>query len=81
MSHNSIQRAKPFLSVIELSMKPQWEEISQMCKCGFYFALEYIYVFTWAVSGKNFRSTVEICKDASVVFMFAVLSCQQAEKM
>lgn len=52
-----------------------------MCKNGFYFGLEFIYVFTLAVSGKNFLSTLELCKDARVAFMFAVLSRQQAEAM
>lgn len=78
----STKRAKLFLSVrvvYETSMRRQ--EITPMCKNGFYLGLEYIYVFTLAVSGKNFLSTLELCKDARVAFTFAVLSCQQAEAM
>lgn len=62
-------------------MKPQQEEVTPIWNCGFYFGLKYIYAITLAVSGKNFQSTLEICKDATVTFIFAVLSCQQAEEM
>lgn len=81
VSHNSpIQKAKT-VSVKKLFVRPEKRVIIPMCKCRFYFGMEYIYVFTLAVSEKNFWSMLEFCKDARVAFMFAVLSCQQAEAM